>query len=595
MKDHGFILPGASALVDSRTPLGAIVRSEARVWPLVVFLGLIVSLLEGIGIGLLVPIAAILLAPSSTEPLPEPLGALAEFAGDMSPEASIAVLGSLILMAVILKTALQSVNALLIARIDVAIARRLIDALGARILSLEYATYLGAERARLLHVLSTDSWAVAEAARAGLSTLPALAGLLLFGGLLLWLDPLMLGLVVAAGLVLWMILRLIERRQRRLGAAATAANRVLGWQMLSVVEGVRTVRLFGEAKREEERFARASQDAAGSILAVGRLAALTGPFSELLLAGLFLLILFSGIALERPAPALAAFLLILLRSYPYAATLSQARVELAARHRSMTEVEWLLDQASETPPPENAAVPELTGTLELREVSYSYPGRDGALTGVDCDIPAGSITALMGPTGAGKSTLVSLIARLSEPDAGTVLHDGSPAETIPASLWRARMAYAGQDVALIEGTVRENIRFGSAGASDIAISQAAQDAGAAAMIEALPQGYDTPLGPGGRALSGGQRQRIALARALLRKPDILVLDEATSAIDAPSEAEIVALLRRGEHFHTAIVISHRSATLAACAHGIVLREGRVTESGPIETLAYFQSLEPAAR
>ena len=595
MKKNAHILPGAGPLLNIRRPLGAIVRSEASAWPMVVALGLVVSLLEGIGIGLLVPIAAVLLAPTSSATLPEPFGTLVGLAGGMSPEASIAVFGSLILMAVILKTVLQSANSLLIARIDVSIARRVIEALGAQTLSLDFAAYLTAERARLLHVLSTDSWAVAEAARAGLSVLPAFAGLLLFGVLLLWLDPLMLGLVVAAGLLLWVILRLIERRQRKLGAAATAANRVLGWQMLSLVEGVRTVRLFGEAKREEARFGQATQDTARNVFAVERLAALTGPFSELLLAGLFLLVLFTGIALERPAPALAAFLLILLRTYPYAATLSQARVELAARHRSMTEVEWLLDQASEPVPPVNAVLPELKGSLELRGVSYSYPGRVGALTDVDCIVPAGSITALMGPTGAGKSTLVSLIARLSKPDAGAVLHDGAPANAIPASLWRARMAYAGQDIALIEGTVRENIRFGSADASDNAITQAARDAGAAEMIATLPQGYDTSLGPGGKALSGGQRQRIALARALLRRPYILVLDEATSAIDAPSEAEIVELLRRREHFHTAIVISHRRATLASCTHGIVLHEGRVAESGPIENLAYFQSLELAAQ
>ncbi|GMN13375.1 ABC transporter ATP-binding protein [Altererythrobacter sp. MTPC7] len=587
-------MTGNLSIMTGRTALGRLIRARAGAWPLVLLLGLAVSLLEGVGIGLIIPVAALLLAPGEARTLPEPFGSLVALTGlspgDAGTSSAVAVLGAAILLAVVLKTVLQAANALLIARIDVGIARSLIDRLAACILALDYDRYLETERARLLQALSTESWEVAEAVRAGLSLLPALAGLAIFGLILLWLDPVLLGLVGILALGLWAILGRVEKRQQALGAVATAENRALGWRMLWIVEGLRTIRLFGESRAEQARFESASGRTAASVLAVGRLAAVTGPLAELLLAVLFLAVLFAGVALDRPAATMAAFLLILLRTYPYASRLSQARIEVAARRGAVDEVEWLLGQETGQPASTGAAEGALDQTIAFQSVSYAYPGREGALHDVDCRIPAGEITALIGPTGSGKSTLVTLLSRLVTPDSGILLAGGRDVRDIPPDYWRARMAYAGQDIALVEGTVRENIAFGSGSASNEAVRGAAHAAGAAGMIDSLPDGYDTPLGPGGMALSGGQRQRIALARALLRRPDILVLDEATSAIDAPSESEIVALLERREHFRTAIVISHRRSTLAACSHGIVLRGGRVVEEGPVETLAWFRML-----
>jgi len=149
---------------------------------------------------------------------------------------------------------------------------------------------------------------------------------------------------------------------------------------------------------------------------------------------------------------------------------------------------------------------------------------------------------------------------------------------------------AGQDVMLIDGSVADNIAYGRPGASRGEIEDAATVAGAAGFIAALPGGYDASVGYEGLNLSGGQRQRIGLARALLRKPDLLILDEATNAVDALSETEIMRLLAEHRHFRTALVISHRHSTLSACANGVVVEHGRVVEAGPLATLAYYRNM-----
>jgi len=158
---------------------------------------------------------------------------------------------------------------------------------------------------------------------------------------------------------------------------------------------------------------------------------------------------------------------------------------------------------------------------------------------------------------------------------------------------RRKIAIAGQDAELVAGTVAENIAYGRPDASVADIEAVARAAGADSFIAALPQGYDTPVGPDGLGLSGGQRQRIGVARALLLNPDLLIFDEATSAVDALSDREIVKLATEHRHFRTLLIVSHRKTTVAACELGIVLSDGRVAEAGRLADLAYFQRMAGA--
>jgi len=228
----------------------------------------------------------------------------------------------------------------------------------------------------------------------------------------------------------------------------------------------------------------------------------------------------------------------------------------------------------------------LVGGLTFCNVAFSYPSRKEfkVLRDISFDVSAGQQVALVGPSGAGKSTIASLILRFYEPDAGSILFDGRPAGAMTLGTLRSQMAMVPQDVLLFGGSIRENIAYGNPDASQEVIEQAAQQANAHDFIVSFPEGYDTVVGERGVKLSGGQRQRIAIARAILRDPAILILDEATSSLDSASEALVQQALENLMRNRTSIVIAHRLSTIRNADQIIVLERGIVRESGTHESL-----------
>ena len=214
-------------------------------------------------------------------------------------------------------------------------------------------------------------------------------------------------------------------------------------------------------------------------------------------------------------------------------------------------------------------------------MTFAHPGAARpALARASFAIPAGATTAIVGESGAGKSTIVNLLLRLYAPQDGRILADGVPLEELSRTGWLARIAVAGQDVELVEGTVGENIRLARPEADDARLRAAAAAAGALAFIEALPDGFESWIGQQGLNLSGGQRQRIGIARAVLRDPDVLILDEATNALDAALEDEIHGNLRRAFAGRTLVLVTHRLEAASAADHVVRVRDGRTAEAGP---------------
>ncbi|MFM1889673.1 MAG: hypothetical protein RLZZ565_430, partial [Planctomycetota bacterium] len=269
-------------------------------------------------------------------------------------------------------------------------------------------------------------------------------------------------------------------------------------------------------------------------------------------------------------------------------TLASSATGFQTQLAALDRVLDLVDEPEELPdrPGARAIEPaQVEGRIEFRDVSFRYPKNDElVLDGISFAAEPGMMVALVGASGAGKTTLSNLVARFFDPTSGAILLDGVDLRDLRLAHYRRLLGIVEQDVFLFDGTLAENIAYGSRGATIEAIRRAAEIANAAEFIDAMPERYETLIGERGVRLSGGQRQRIAIARAVLADPRILILDEATSALDTESERLIQQGLERLLRDRTSFVIAHRLSTIAHADLIVVLRHGRIAETGTHESL-----------
>ena len=286
------------------------------------------------------------------------------------------------------------------------------------------------------------------------------------------------------------------------------------------------------------------------------------------------------------AGVLVAFILYISRFFQPIRSLSQRYDQMLSTMASGERIFALMDTPIEVQDAPNARrMPPIEGHVEFRDVCFHYEDDDlPVLEGVNISIQPGQTTALVGKTGAGKSTFIKLLSRFHDPIDGQVLVDGLDLRTVTQQSLRQQMGIVLQDPFLFNGTVKENIRFGSLDATDEQIRAAAAAVGAVDFIDKLPYGYNTPVEEGGVVLSVGQRQLISFARALLADPQILILDEATSSVDTQTENIIQDALDRLLRDRTAFVIAHRLSTIINADRIVVLEEGRIVETGTHDEL-----------
>lgn len=262
-----------------------------------------------------------------------------------------------------------------------------------------------------------------------------------------------------------------------------------------------------------------------------------------------------------------------------------AGADCAKAHSAATQFEAVMSSTPsiDTDDSNPTPLPPIHGAIELRNVSHTYVTRPShpSLTDINLHIRPGQFAALVGPSGSGKSTLLALLSRFYDPTTGAILLDNADIRTLhPVSAYRSAIALVSQDTTLLSGTVRDNILLGaSPDVSEDAITQACADAALSDVLASLPAGLDTPVGSRGAALSGGQRQRVAIARALLREPRVLLLDEATAALDSGAERVVQEALGRAARGRTTVAVAHRLSTVRGADVIFVMDGGRVVEWG----------------
>jgi ABC-type multidrug transport system fused ATPase/permease subunit len=355
------------------------------------------------------------------------------------------------------------------------------------------------------------------------------------------------------------------------------------------LSGIRVVRSFAQEPRHLERFAELNEENRGANMKTVHLNAAYFPGVEMLSAVATAGILFYGgvqaVQGDITIGVLVAFLAALNNFFDPIQSLSQLYTTYQSGMAALDKIFELLDEEPDlVDAPDALDLPRLRGEIVLDGVTFSYGTDAIALDDVSLHVPPGQTVALVGTTGAGKSTLAKLVARFYDPTEGSVLVDGHDLRSVTAHSLRSQMGIVPQEAFLFSGTIGENIAFGRPDATLDEVRAAAHAVGADDFIHALEQGYDTPVGERGVQLSAGQRQLVAFARALVADPRILVLDEATSNVDVHTESRIEAGLRRLLAGRTAIVIAHRLSTIERAGQIVVLEHGRIVEQGTHDEL-----------
>lgn len=394
--------------------------------------------------------------------------------------------------------------------------------------------------------------------------------------------------IVLIGIPLVLLPMLVYgRRVRRLSRLSQDRIADVGSYVGETLSGIETVQAFGHEAVDQVRFGdRVEQAFTTAVRRIRQRSGLNAVVLVLAFTGVALILWRGGHAVlagTMSAGELSAFVFYAVLAAGSLGVLSEVAGEIFRASGAAERLFELLDTKPTilTPTTPVALAFPARGELAIRSLGYAYPSRPDAavLTDITLTLNAGETLALVGPSGAGKTTLMRLLLRFVDPHSGAIDLDGVDIRDADLSEVRSRMAFVSQSPVLFSGSVRDNIQFGDPLASDAAVSDAAEAANCLAFIDALPMGLDTDIGPGGVQLSGGQRQRIAIARAILRDPAVLLLDEATSSLDAESERQVQLALSRLMHARTSLVIAHRFATIRHADRIAVLDQGRLSALG----------------
>lgn len=375
----------------------------------------------------------------------------------------------------------------------------------------------------------------------------------------------------------------LGRTMRRIAMGTMNENAKFTAILAQVLSEIRLVK-SSNAEPREYRKGRATVDRLYELgLKDGRIQALIGPMMSLIFMGLLVLVVgYGGLLVssgQLTAGALVAFILYLIQAIIPIAQITGFITQLQkARGATQSIIELL--EIPEEKPEEGLPLDSARQPIRFERVNFSYVPGEPVSRDMSFTLEPGSVTAIVGPSGGGKTTLFNLLERFYEPDSGSIRVDSRPLNEFSLASWRRRLGYVPQECPIMAGTIRENIVYGlEREPSEEEVIEAARMAYADGFIRELPRGYDTEVGERGVKLSGGQRQRIAIARALLRDPDILMLDEATSSLDSASEHYVRLALENLMRGRTTLVIAHRLSTVVDADRILFIEKGRLTGSG----------------
>ncbi|MGK5443149.1 ABC transporter ATP-binding protein [Micromonospora sp. URMC 105] len=511
-------------------------------------------------------------------------------AGDARPLAAVA---GAFAVAAVTEYAARRGFLTLSARIGQAVLRELRRRVYGHFLRLSVGFHERYTSGRVVSRLTSDLDSIAELVDGGVDSLVTAAlSVLSVAAILLWLDLPLAAVTLLAFPFLYLLSRWFARASADAYRRSREAVALVIVHFVESLRGIRAVQAYRREPRNQQIFEAVNDGYRRANLRAFRLIATYSPGIKVIGNVTVAVVLGYGgwrvLDGATEVGVLAAFLLYLRRFFEPMQELSQFYNSLQSATAALEKLAGVLDERPDVPEPARP-VPLPAGpgrgTVAFRSVSFGYRPDTPILVGLDLHVPAGQTVALIGPTGAGKSTVAKLLARFHDPDSGTVELDGVDLRDLADPELRRAVVLVSQENHLFSGTVAENVRFGRPDADDAAVEAAARAIGAHDFIAALPDGYATEVHRRGGRLSAGQRQLVAFARAFLADPRVLILDEATSSLDVPTERLVQRALATVLRDRTALVIAHRLSTVETADRVLVLDGGRVVEDGPPAKLA----------
>jgi subfamily B ATP-binding cassette protein MsbA len=553
----------------------------------VVASSLLAAMLEGLGVAMLIPLLNLL--QESTLPQSRlqmsPVRIVQEYLPNHSPGFYLIVFCALVVLAFVAKNIVFYFSQLLAARLRRRISTNLRLSLFERLHNAEMHVFEQRSGGEMSNVFATETVRTIGTVEVLINLLQRVSVGVCYLAALFWISWQLTCFVFLLGLLVGGSLLKLYRRLSRVGGEVTDINQQLYKRLAESFSGVRVVRatnsqgrVIGEFKQESENLAMVEEK-------ISRTSALLGPVAEVVaVAGAMVVVGCAYVYLVRPGfmlPSyLAGFGFCLLRLLPLVNQVYGLQGNFIYMSWGVKEVErWLDSPQFPQRPFGQVPLEQIKDGIVFEQVGYTYGNGKEALAGISFKVPAGKTVALVGASGSGKSTIAALLLRFREPTAGRITLDGRDYWEYTPESWHRHVAFVDQEAFLFHDTLSRNIAYGFTAATPEAIASAVEIARLNDVVEALPDGLDTIVGERGTLLSGGQLQRLAIARALVRRPHVLVLDEATSALDNISEREVQEALEKAQRGRTVVVIAHRLTTIQRADHIVVMDKGRVVEEG----------------
>jgi subfamily B ATP-binding cassette protein MsbA len=556
--------------------------ARGHLWflPAMSALALLSSLFEGLSLTLIIPLVQHL-GKDGAGGRGRPLAFLYDIVDAIPAESRLPAILGAILLAVLVKSVVSYSNMVVLGIVYGRLSNALRTGIFSRIVERPLSELERESSGKLLNVLNNETWRATDALNYMFTIITSTTTMCVFVVLLVILSWRLSLVALLCMAVIPPFILLITRRAKALSRAGHEANKALAQRTWASLNGLRVIHAFGREGFEIKRFGESSDRVRRIFFRLVMLSMTTGPITETLVTAVVAILALLVDASHLGVGTLVGFLAILYRLQPRLMSFTSAQANLLGSYASVVAVSDALSPSRQ--PAEAEAACRFKGlreNLRLEDVTFTYHGAaQPALIEVSLEARRGSMTAIVGSSGAGKSTLLDLLLRFQEPQTGLIRVDGVPLDRFDLSSWRSRIAVVSQDPYIFDDTVRANILYGRLEASEAEMIAAAQLACADEFIRGLPKGYDTVIGERGTQISGGQRQRLALARAVVRGADLLILDEATNALDSLTEQAFQDALAHFARERTVFVVAHRLATIEKADQVIVLEAGRVVERG----------------